>query len=106
MMCWAILGLDITTLILIFFAGSLYRLVFVQMTFSEKGAKNTLQTRIRNFEILRFLDNISKIILIQNFSVRKSVPCQPFRIKEKLHYEIDSMFKFEGFQIFFSEFGE
>jgi len=39
----------------------------VQVIFSEKGTKITTQTHIQKFEILHFLDNISKITMIQNF---------------------------------------
>ena len=42
---------------------------FSQETFSENDTKITLQSaqiHIRNFETLHFLDNISKITMIQN----------------------------------------
>ena len=53
------------------------------------------------FKILHFSDNISKIIMVQKNSGQKSM-----NLKGKLHYGIDSIVKFQGFQIFGCEFGE
>ena len=74
---------------------------FTDHFFWEKNSNHS-QTHIQKFEILHFLDKISKIIIIQNFSMFKTV-CH-INLKEQLHYGI--IVKFQGCQIFVCVFGE
>ena len=77
---------------------------FLQVTFSEKETNSLtkLTYLAKNFEILHFSDNISKITMIPiYFCSEKCNTC-----KGKLHYGIDSIVKFQGFKIFGCEFGE
>ena len=64
----------------------------LRVTFSEKRTKINPQTHIQKFEILHFLDNISKFTMIQNFFLFRKV--YQINLKGKIHYGIDRMFHF------------